>query len=55
MIYFLSFALILSLATLAWVAFRYLSLRRQLREYNRVLRQAADGSLSALSLHSVSQ
>ncbi|MFL7871284.1 MAG: sensor histidine kinase [Anaerolineales bacterium] len=48
----LSFALILSLATLAWVAFRYISLRRQLREYNRTLRQIADGNASALSLPS---
>lgn len=40
--YLLLLALILSLATLAWVAFRYISLRRQIREYNRLLRQAAD-------------
>ena len=49
-IFSLSFALILSLATLAWVAFRYISLRRRLGEYNRILRQVADGSVSALSL-----
>lgn len=51
-IYFLFLALILSLATLAWVAFRYISLRRKLREYNRILRQAADSSASMLALPS---
>jgi len=51
-IYFLLAALILSLATLAWVAFRYASLRRQVRNYNKILRQAADGSASILSLPS---
>jgi len=51
-IFFLSLALILSLATLVWVAFHYISLRRQLREYNRILRQTADGSTPVLSLPS---
>ncbi|MBN1450643.1 MAG: PAS domain-containing protein [Anaerolineales bacterium] len=51
-VYFLLVALVLSLATLAWVAFRYASLRRQLREYQRVLRQAIAGSISVLSLPS---
>jgi two-component system phosphate regulon sensor histidine kinase PhoR len=44
--------LILSLATLAWVAFRYISLRRSLRSYNQTLRQAAEGGASLLSLPS---
>jgi two-component system phosphate regulon sensor histidine kinase PhoR len=51
-IFFLSLALILSLATLVWVAFRYISLRRQLREYNRILRQTANGSSSVPTLPS---
>ena len=51
-IFLLSLALILSLATLAWVAFRYISLRRRLDEYNRSLRGIAEGSASALSLPS---
>jgi two-component system phosphate regulon sensor histidine kinase PhoR len=51
-IFFLSLALILSMATLVWVAFRYTSLRLQFREYDRILRQTADGSASALSLPS---
>jgi len=50
--YLLLFALILSLATLAWVAFRYVSIRRRLREYNHILRQAAEGNESVLSLPS---
>jgi two-component system, OmpR family, phosphate regulon sensor histidine kinase PhoR len=50
--YFLLIALLLSLATLVWVAFRYASLRRQLRDYNKVLRQAADGKTSLLALPS---
>jgi two-component system phosphate regulon sensor histidine kinase PhoR len=48
---FLLFVLILSLATLAWVAFLYL-LRRSLRSYNQTLRQAAEGGASLLSLPS---
>ena len=51
-VYFLLAALILSLATLAWVAFRYDSLRRQIRAYNKTLRQASDGSASLLALPS---
>jgi len=49
---FLLFALFISLATLAWVAFRYLSLRIQIRRYNKILRQAADGNVSVLALPS---
>jgi two-component system phosphate regulon sensor histidine kinase PhoR len=49
-VYFLLAALILSLATLAWVAFRYASLRRQINKYNKVLRQVTDGSTSLLGL-----
>jgi len=50
--YFLIIGLCLSLATLAWVAFRYLSLRRQLRKYHHMLRQAADDNASVLALPS---
>ena len=50
--YYLLLALILSLATLAWVAFRYISLRRHLNEYNQILRQAAEGKISVLDLPS---
>jgi two-component system phosphate regulon sensor histidine kinase PhoR len=50
--YFLLLVLIVSLATLVWVVFRYISLRRQLREYNRILRQSANGSTSVLALPS---
>lgn len=50
--YFLLIALILSLAILSWVVFRYVSLRRQLREYHRILRQTADGSTPILTLPS---
>jgi two-component system phosphate regulon sensor histidine kinase PhoR len=49
---FLLFALIVSLATLAWVAFRYVSLRIQIRNYNKILRQTADGNTSVLALPS---
>jgi len=49
---FLLFALIISLATLAWVAFRYLSLRIQLRRYNEILRQIADGNIPVRELPS---
>lgn len=49
-VYFLLFALILALAISAWVTFRYFSVRRQLREYNRLLRQVADGKASVLAL-----
>jgi two-component system phosphate regulon sensor histidine kinase PhoR len=49
---FLLFVLILSLATLAWVAFRYIALRRRLLEYNHILRQAAEGNTSLLTLPS---
>ncbi len=49
---FLLFALIISLATLAWVAFRYLTLRTQLRKYNKILRQAADGNIPVRELPS---
>ncbi|MGD8406084.1 MAG: ATP-binding protein [Anaerolineales bacterium] len=49
---FLLFVLIISLATLAWVAFRYLTLRSQLRKYNKILRQAADGNISVRELPS---
>jgi two-component system phosphate regulon sensor histidine kinase PhoR len=45
-------ALLLSLATLAWVAFRYVSLRRQVRSYNKMLRQTADEKASLLALPS---
>jgi two-component system phosphate regulon sensor histidine kinase PhoR len=48
----LLFLLILSLATLAWVAFRYVSIRRQLRRYNQILRQTADKNASLLALPS---
>jgi two-component system phosphate regulon sensor histidine kinase PhoR len=51
-LFFLLLALILSLATLAWVAFRYVSLRRQLRDYHRILRQVVDGERSSLTLQS---
>jgi len=51
-VYLLLFALVLSLATLAWVAFRYVSVRRRLREYNQILRQTAEGNQSVLSLPS---
>jgi two-component system phosphate regulon sensor histidine kinase PhoR len=49
---FLLFVLFISLATLAWVAFRYLTLRIQLRRYNKFLRQAADGNISVQELPS---
>jgi two-component system, OmpR family, phosphate regulon sensor histidine kinase PhoR len=49
-IYLLLFALILSLATLAWVAFRYVSIRRHLEEYSQSLRRVADGGYSILAL-----
>lgn len=49
---FLLFALIISLATLAWVAFRYLTLRIQLRKYNKILRQAADRNIPLRELPS---
>ncbi|MGB7873397.1 MAG: ATP-binding protein [Anaerolineales bacterium] len=51
-VYLLLFALILSLAALAWVAFRYISIRRRLREYNQILRQIAEGNNSVLTLPS---
>jgi two-component system phosphate regulon sensor histidine kinase PhoR len=51
-VYLLLAAYIITLATLAWVAFRYASLRRQIRKYNRILRQTADGSTSLLALPS---
>lgn len=50
--YFLLFLLVLSLATLAWVVFRYRQLRSQLRKYNRILRQTAGGQASVLALPS---
>jgi two-component system phosphate regulon sensor histidine kinase PhoR len=50
--YLLLFTLILSLVTLAWITFRYISIRRQLRKYNRLLRQIADGKTSALAMPS---
>jgi two-component system phosphate regulon sensor histidine kinase PhoR len=49
---FLLFVLILSLAILAWIVFRYIVLRRQLHNYHRILRQIADGSTSMLDLPS---
>jgi two-component system phosphate regulon sensor histidine kinase PhoR len=51
-LYLLLAALILTSATLGWVAFRYVSLRRQLRKYNKTLRQTAEGSASILALPS---
>lgn len=48
-LYFLLFLLFLLLATLVWIAIRYLSLRRQMREYSRILRQAANEGLSVLA------
>jgi two-component system phosphate regulon sensor histidine kinase PhoR len=48
----LLFILILSLATLAWVAFRYVFIRRQLRKYNQILRQIAGKKTSVLALPS---
>jgi two-component system, OmpR family, phosphate regulon sensor histidine kinase PhoR len=50
--YFFLLVIVLLLATLTWVVFRYLSLRRQLREYDRILRQAAGGSTPLLALPS---
>ena len=49
-VYLLLLALALSLATLAWVAFRYMFLRRRIEEYSQTLRRAADGSTSILAL-----
>ena len=49
-VYLLLLALVLSLATLAWVAFRYMFLRRRIEEYSQTLRRAADGSTSILAL-----
>jgi two-component system phosphate regulon sensor histidine kinase PhoR len=50
--YFLLLLLVISLATLIWVVFRYISLRRQLREYERILRQSASGNTPLLALPS---
>ena len=49
---FLLFALVISLATLAWVAFRYVFLRNQIRKYNKILRQVSDGKASLLAIPS---
>jgi two-component system phosphate regulon sensor histidine kinase PhoR len=49
---FLLLGFILSLGILAWVSSRYISLRRQLRAYQNILRQAANGSTSLLALPS---
>jgi two-component system, OmpR family, phosphate regulon sensor histidine kinase PhoR len=50
--FILLLVLILSLATLTWVVFRYVTLRRQLREYHRSLRRLVDGDSSSFTLHS---
>jgi signal transduction histidine kinase len=50
--FFMVLLLVLSLATLGWVVFRYQSLRRQLRKYDRILRQSASGNTSVLALPS---
>ena len=50
--YFLLLLLVVSLVTLAWVVFHYLSLRCQLRKYDRILRQSASGNNSVLALPS---
>ena len=50
--YLLLFALIIAVATLAWVAFRYLSIRRRLNEYDKVLRQVAEGKTPILAIPS---
>lgn len=41
---------IVTLTTLLWVVFRYRELKRQLREYDRMLRQSASGTTPLLAL-----
>jgi len=50
--YSLLIALILSFIILLWVSSRYISLRRQLRAYHQILRQASDGNTSLLAFPS---
>ena len=47
---FLLIGLILSLGILAWVSIRYITLRRQLRDYQKILRNVTAGSTSLLGL-----
>jgi two-component system phosphate regulon sensor histidine kinase PhoR len=49
---FLGFLLLLSLALLAWVSWRYISIKRRLDRYTYLLRNAAERSTSVLTLPS---
>ena len=49
---FLGFLLLLSLALLAWISWRYFSIKRRLKQYTYMLRQVSDSNTSNLALPS---